>query len=67
MTQESNVIGQLNSIIDTLEQEQAGISVIARPLTDLEMHRLNQIADALPLLKAAVEKLMSTFGFSSKA
>ena len=67
MTQESGVIVQLNSIIGALEQEQAGIAVIARPLTDLEMHRLDQIADALPLLKAAVERLMSTLGFSRKA
>ena len=64
MNQESGTIEQLGSIIASLKQEQAGISVIGRPLTEEEAHRLDQIADSLPLLTAAVEILTADFGFS---
>ncbi len=65
MNQASGTIEQLAAVIASLKQEQARISVIGRPLSDEEVHRLDQIADSLPLLTTAVDKLTADLGFSS--
>ncbi len=64
MSHASGTIEQLGSVIASLKQEQAGISVIGRPLKEEEAHRLDQIADSLPLLTTAVEILSADFGGS---
>jgi len=57
MNRESGTIAQLTSIIASLEQERASISIVGRALTEQETHRPEQIDGALPLLQGAVEKL----------
>lgn len=57
MNEKQNEVAQLNSIIESLEQERGRISIVGRALTPQEEHRLSQIGEAVPLLRSAVEKL----------
>ena len=57
MTESQNVNETLKSIIDTLNGEWIGMQKLGRALSPEELHRCDQISNALPLLRDTLELL----------
>ena len=57
MTEPNNVNETVRSIIDTLNGEYVGLQKLGRALSPEELHRCDQISNALPLLRNALEAL----------